>query len=92
MFQHTDTKTTPSNAIPSQRVSLRDIYSVTAFKEKYSHLFRSKSELDYLLRNRKLNGLEASGAVIVSQSGRRLSIVEPLFADWFFGGASDDLC
>jgi len=92
MFVNTDTKTTQPTAIPSQRFSLSDIYSVTAFKEKYSHLFRSKSELDYLLRNRKLNGLEASGAVISSQSGRRLSIVEPLFAEWFFGGASDDLC
>ena len=92
MFVNTDTKTTHPTAIPSQRFSLSDIYSVTAFKEKYSHLFRSKSELDYLLRNRKLNGLEASGAVIVSQSGRRLSIVEPLFADWFLGGAPDDLC
>lgn len=92
MFQHTDTKTTSPTTIPRQRVSLRDIYSVTAFKEKYSHLFRSKSELDYLLRNRKLNGLEASGAVIVSQSGRRLSIVEPFFADWFFGGLPDELC
>lgn len=92
MYAHTDPKTTPPTAITSQRVSLSDIYSVTAFKQKYSHLFRSKSELDYLLRNRKLNGLEASGAVIVSQSGRRLSIAEPLFADWFFGGLPDDLC
>ena len=91
MFQHTDTKTTSPTAISSQGVSLRDIYSVTAFKEKYSHLFRSKSELDYLLRNRKLNGLEASGAVIVSQSGRRLSIVEPLFSNWFLVGVSNEL-
>lgn len=91
MFQHTDSKTTSPTAISSQRVSLKDIYSVTAFKEKYSHLFRSKSELDYLLRNRKLNGLEASGAVIVSQSGRRLSIVEPLFADWFLRGVPNEL-
>ena len=91
MFQHTDTTRTPSNAIPSQRVSLGDIYSVTAFKEKYSHLFRSKSELDYLLRNRKLNGLEASGAVIVSQSGRRLSIVEPMFSNWFLVGVANEL-
>ena len=91
MFQHTDSKTTSPTAISSQRVSLKDIYSVTAFKEKYSHLFRSKSELDYLLRNRKLNGLEASGAVIVSQSGRRLSIVEPLFSNWFLVGVSNEL-
>ena len=92
MLDQFDIKTTPTPAIASQRISLSDIYSVTAFKEKHSHLFRSKSELDYLLRNRKLNGLEASGAVIVSHSGRRLSIVEPLFADWFFRGVSDDLC
>jgi len=86
MFQHTDTKTTPPTVITSQSVLLGDIYSVTAFKQKYANLFRSKSELDYILRNRKLNGLEASGAVIVSQSGRRLSIVEPLFSDWFLMG------
>jgi hypothetical protein len=91
MLIDTDTKTIQPTAIPSQRFSLSDIYSVTAFKEKYSHLFRSKSELDYLLRNRKLNGLEASGAVIVSQSGRRLSIVEPLFSDWFLVGVSNEL-
>ena len=88
MLHHPDTKTAPATAIPNKRISLSDIYSVTAFKEKYSHLFRSKSELDYLLRNRKLNGLEASGAVMVSQSGRRLSIVEPLFADWFLVGGT----
>lgn len=92
MFDHANANHTATTATPTQRAALSDIYSVTAFKEKYSHLFRSKSELDYLLRNRKLNGLEASGAVIVSQSGRRLSIVEPLFADWFLGGAPDDLC
>ena len=91
MFANADTKTTQPTTIASQRFSLSDIYSVTAFKEKYSHLFRSKSELDYLLRNRKLNGLEASGAVIASQSGRRLSIVEPLFADWFFVGVPNEL-
>ena len=79
-------------AAEQQGVTLDDIYSVKAFKERYSQLFRSTTELDYLLRNRKWNGLEASGAVIASQSGRRLSIVEPLFAEWFFGGASDDLC
>lgn len=92
MFDHPNANSRSTAAASGQRASLSDIYSVTAFKEKYSHLFRSKSELDYLLRNRKLNGLEASGAVIVSQSGRRLSIVEPLFADWFFGGVPDDLC
>ena len=91
MFDHPCAKTGSATASPKHRISLSDIYSVTAFKEKYSHLFRSKSELDYLLRNRKLNGLEASGAVIVSQSGRRLSIVEPLFADWFFVGVSNEL-
>ena len=91
MFDHANANHTSTTATPTQRASLSDIYSVTAFKEKYSHLFRSKSELDYLLRNRKLNGLEASGAIIVSQSGRRLSIVEPLFASWFLRGVSNEL-
>ena len=92
MFDHPNANSRSTTTVSGPRASLSDIYSVAAFKKKYSHLFRSKSELDYLLRNRKLNGLEASGAVIVSQSGRRLSIVEPLFADWFLGGVPDDLC
>ena len=91
MFDHPNANSRSTAAASGQRASLSDIYSVTAFKEKYSHLFRSKSELDYLLRNRKLNGLEASGAVIVSQSGRRLSINEPLFTDWFLGGVCNEL-
>ena len=91
MFNHPNANSAPAAGTPTQRASLSDIYSITGFKDKYSHLFRSKSELDYLLRNRKLNGLEASGAVIVSQSGRRLSIVEPLFADWFLRRVPDEL-
>lgn len=67
----------------SPRVLLDDIYSVKAFKTRYSHLFRSRHELDYLLRNRRLNGLAESGAVICSPSGRRLSIVASKFAAWF---------
>ena len=68
-------------------VPLEDIYSVKAFKERYAQLFRSTTELDYLLRNRKVNGLADSGAVICSPSGRRVSIVGSKFASWFVGEA-----
>lgn len=66
-------------------VSLDDIYSPQAFKDRYPHFFCSKNELDYILRNRRLNGLEHYGAVIESRSGRRLSIVAPRFVSWWLG-------
>lgn len=66
-------------------VSLDDIFSPQAFKERYPHFFCSKNELDYILRNRRLNGLEHYGAVIESRSGRRLSIVAPRFVSWWLG-------
>ena len=68
---------------------LDDIYSIKAFKERYSQLFRSHHELDYLLRNRHLNGLALSGAVICSPSGRRLSIVASKFAAWFMKASAN---
>lgn len=71
----------------SDEVSLDDIYSPQAFREKYRHFFTSKNELDYILRNRRLNGLDSYGAVIESRSGRRLSIVLPRFTNWWIGGA-----
>ena len=74
-------------AAEQQGVTLDDIYSVKAFKERYSQLFRSTTELDYLLRNRKVNGLADSGAVLCSPSGRRVSIVGSKFASWFVGDA-----
>jgi hypothetical protein len=78
-------KTTHSHEITSSDVSLDDIYSPQAFKARYPHFFCSKSELDYILRNRRLNGLEHYGAVIESRSGRRLSIVAPRFVSWWLG-------
>lgn len=74
-------------AAGQKSVPLEDIYSVKAFKERYAQLFRSSTELDYLLRNRKVNGLAESGAVICSPSGRRVSIVGSKFASWFVGEA-----
>ena len=70
-------------------VPLEDIYSVKAFKERYAQLFRSTTELDYMLRNRKVNGLAESGAVICSPTGRRVSIVGSKFAAWFVGSDND---
>ena len=68
-------------------ISLNDLYSVPAFKEAHPYLFKSKCELDYLLRHRRLNGLSACGAVRASSTGRRLTIVAPLFVEWLLGEA-----
>lgn len=77
--------TTHKRKTSSGEVSLDDIFSPQAFKERYPHFFCSKNELDYILRNRRLNGLEHYGAVIESRSGRRLSIVAPRFVSWWLG-------
>ena len=71
----------------SESISLDDIYSPQAFREKYKHFFTSANELDHILRNRRLHGLASYGAVIESRSGRRLSIVLPRFTNWWIGGA-----
>ena len=68
-----------------QAISLSDLYSVPAFKAAHPYLFKSKCELDYLLRHRRLNGLSACGAVRASPTGRRLTIVAPLFVAWLLG-------
>lgn len=70
---------------PSNEISLDDVYSPKAFKERYRHFFASPNELEYILRNRRLNGLDTYDAVIESRSGRRLSIVVPRFVRWWFG-------
>jgi hypothetical protein len=77
--------TTHNRETSPGEVSLDDIFSPQAFKERYPHFFCSKNELDYILRNRRLNGLEHYGAVIESRSGRRLSIVAPRFVSWWLG-------
>ncbi len=74
---------------PQQAISLSDLYGVPAFREAHPYLFKSKGELDYLLRNRDLNGLSACGAVIASRTGRRLTIVGPLFVTWLLRQAED---
>ena len=77
--------TTHNHEIFPGEVSLDDIFSPQAFKERFPQFFCSKNELDYLLRNRRINGLDSYGAVIESRSGRRLSIVEPRFTRWWLG-------
>ena len=67
----------------SESISLDDIYSVNAFKQRFDHFFQSDHELEYILRNRRLNGLERYGAVIQSRTGRRLSIIAPRFTSWW---------
>ena len=44
-----------------QAISLSDPYSVPAFKAAHPYLFKSKCELEYLLRHRRLNGPSACG-------------------------------
>ncbi len=68
-----------------QAILLSDLYSVPRFREAHPYLFKSKGELDYLLRNRDFNGLSACGAVVASRTGRRLTIVAPLFVAWLLG-------
>jgi hypothetical protein len=69
----------------ANNISLDDVYSPKAFKERYRNFFASNNELEYILRNRRLNGLDSYGAVIESRSGRRLSIVVPRFLSWWLG-------
>ena len=70
---------------PVQSIEIDDLYSVPVFKEQYQQLFKSAHELDYLLRNREVNGLAASGAVITGRYKRRLTIVASRFAAWLLG-------
>ena len=80
-------RTTPNHpGNTPENISLDDIYSPQAFRERYKHFLTSTNELDYILRNRRLNGLDSYGAVIESRSGRRLSIVLPRFTNWWIGG------
>lgn len=72
--------TSNTNHPKTLRYSPEDIFCVSAFKTLHAQLFRSQSELDYLIRNRALNGLEACGAIITR--GRRLTIVAPRFIQW----------
>lgn len=53
----------PSNTASFERERLRpeDVFCVSSFRKTHAHLFRSESELDYLIRNRSSNGLESCG-------------------------------
>ena len=46
-----------------------------------SNLF-TKNQIEWLLRNRKTNGLQDEGAV--HKIGKRIYIDESKFVDWFF--------
>ena len=76
---------TTNHRKPVPRIEIDDLYSVPVFKEQYQQLFKSAHELDYLLRNREVNGLAASGAVITGRYKRRLTIVASRFAAWLLG-------
>ena len=61
-------RTTPNHpGNTPENISLDDIYSPQAFRERYKHFFTSTNELDYILGNRRLNGLDSYGAVIESR-------------------------
>ena len=76
---------TTNHRKPVPRIEIDDLYSVPVFKEQYQQLFKSAHELDYLLRNREVNGLAACGAVVTGRNRRRLTIVAPLFKSWLLG-------
>ena len=58
--------------------------SIDLWKDQYtfaqSHPQFSKSQISYLLRNRKLNGLDKIGAI--KKIGRKLYIHELRFSHW----------
>lgn len=71
--------------IPVHSIEIDDLYSVPVFRKQFQQLFKSRHELDYLLRNREVNGLSMCGAVVTGRKNRRLTIVAPLFKSWLLG-------
>ena len=69
-----DLPTTPPSA---------EIYGRRQLIERHPHLL-NRSRLDWALRNRRKNGLEAVGAVFESPCGELL-VREPAFLAWFLG-------
>jgi hypothetical protein len=64
---------------------LSEIFSQRQFAARHPHLL-NKSRIDWAVRNRETNGLEACGGTIKSPCGEVL-IHEPSFIEWFLGRA-----
>ena len=64
-------------------ITLNDVCTPAVFKEEHPELFagREASSMEYLLRLRKINGLEDAGAVI-EITPRRFLVVRPNFRQW----------
>jgi hypothetical protein len=61
-------------------ISLDDLARPAAFAKRYPDLVGNESRLRYLLRDREINGLADSGAVV--ERGRMIFIVKSRFLDW----------
>ena len=64
-------------------ITLNDVCTPAAFEEEHPELFagREAASMGYLLRLRKINGLEDAGAVI-EITPRRFLVVRPNFRQW----------
>ncbi len=60
-----------------------ELFDRRAFAERHPHLL-NRNRIDWAVRNKKANGLEACGAVYRAASGQDL-IHEPAFLAWFLG-------
>ena len=65
------------------KITLSDVMPPAQFEQAYPHLFsgRDSLNLDSLVRQRKINGLEDAGAVI-EISPKRFLLVVPRFIQW----------
>jgi len=60
-----------------------EVFTKRQLIERHAHLL-SASRVEWALRNRRRNGLDAIGAVLASPCGETL-VHEPKFLQWFFG-------
>lgn len=60
-----------------------ELFNRRALAGRHPHLL-STNRIAWALRNRRTNGLDASGAIFRSASGEDL-ILEPAFLRWFLG-------
>jgi hypothetical protein len=62
---------------------LEEIFARREFAERHPRLL-NRSRVEWALRNRSTNGLEAAGGVYASPCGQLL-VHEPAFLAWFLG-------
>jgi hypothetical protein len=64
---------------PVSQPNLNDIYLRDVFQKRHSEKF-TRAQLVWMIRNRKTNGLEESGAVL--KVARKFYIIESIFEKW----------